>query len=74
MLETLVGGNTCISCCTYKRLAAFHFDVFAGLDVFVPFRQAKVNHIDNFGFLSLANHKIVGFDVTMDESFAVDLF
>lgn len=66
-------GNTGIPGSSYKWFPAFDLDMFPGFNVFVPFCQTKIYHVNSFDLVPLANHEIVCFDVTMDETFTVNL-
>jgi hypothetical protein len=68
-----MGGDTGISGSADEGLAALDFDMFSGFVVFVPFGEPKINDVDSFDFVSFADHKIIGFDVSVYESFAMDL-
>jgi hypothetical protein len=58
--------------CTHQRFALLEGDVVAGFGVAVPFSESKVDDVDGVPFVSPADHEVVGFDVAVDEAFAVD--
>ena len=68
-----MGGDTGISGSADEGFAALYFDMFSGFVVFVPFGESKINDVDSFDFVSFADHKIIGFDVSVYKAFAVDL-
>jgi hypothetical protein len=73
LLIAQMGGDTGISGSADEGLAALDFDMFSGFVVFVPFGESKINDVDSFNFVSFADHKIIGFDVSVYESFAMNL-
>lgn len=47
--------------------------MLVGLRIEVPLRKAKIDDVDNFGLLASSNHEVVGLDISMHESLAMDL-
>ena len=48
--------------------------MFASLVVPEPFGQPEINHINGFYSFSFANHEVIGLDIAVNESLAMNLF
>lgn len=66
-------GNTGIPGSSYERFPAFYFNMFSSFNVFIPFGQTEIYHVNSFNFIPLPNHEIVRFYVTVDKTFAMNL-
>ena len=47
--------------------------MLASFYVFIPFGETEVDYVDNFSFFLFTNHKIISFDISMNESFSMNL-
>lgn len=47
--------------------------MLVGLRIEVPLCKAKIDDVYNFGLLASSNHKVVGLDISMHKSLAMDL-
>jgi hypothetical protein len=47
--------------------------MFASLVVPKPFGQPEINHINGFYSLSFADHEVIGLDIAVNESLAMNL-
>jgi hypothetical protein len=71
LLVALVGVDAGVPCRSYQALGLPHLAVLVRFDVDVPLGQTEVDEIDRVALSTLADEKVGGLYVSVEESFVV---
>lgn len=73
LLKAFVRSNAGVPGCAYKTFSTFYWNMLVCFRIKIPLRQSEVNDINCLSLISSPYHEIVGFDVSMNKTFAMDL-
>lgn len=72
LFVTHMRGNAGIARGAHQRFALLERNMRPSFGITIAFSQSKIDDVDNILLVALADHKVVGLDVSVDEALAMD--